>query len=232
MTMQWRAALYLSLCCGVAMTTLAADLDAGLDAVRRKDYEAAFAEFRPLAEQGEADAQVNLGNLFMRGWGVKQDYATAFDWYQKAANQNHPIAQGKLGMLHYYGLGTVQDSEAAAKWFRLAADHGVSAAQSVLGNLYAQGDGVTKDLVQAFFWLTLAFEFGDQDALRVRGEIAPQMTPGEIGEALGKVDEWNRDRGIPDPGSAPEPAAAAAEPPTEAPATRSKAAAQAVRKRH
>jgi hypothetical protein len=203
--MPWRAVLGVSLWCGVAFSALAADLDAGLDAVRRKDYEAAFAEFRPLAEQGEADAQVNLGNLFMRGWGVKQDYATAFDWYQKAANQNHPIAQGKLGMLHYYGLGTVQDSEAAAKWFRLAADRGVSAAQAVLGNLYAQGDGVTKDPVQAFFWLTLAFEFGSRDALRLRGEIAPQMSPGEISEALRKVEEWNRERAIPDPGGGAEP---------------------------
>ena len=232
MTMPWRAVLSVSLWCGVACSTLAADLDAGLDAVRRKDYEAAFAEFRPLAEQGEADAQVNLGNLFMRGWGVKQDYATAFDWYQKAANQNHPIAQGKLGMLHYYGLGTVQDSEAAAKWFRLAADRGVSAAQAVLGNLYAQGDGVTKDPVQAFFWLTLAFEFGSRDALRVRGELAPQMSPGEISEALGKVNDWNRERGIPDPGSTPEPAVAAAEPPAETPAAPVKVKPRSARKRH
>lgn len=184
----------------LAVQVAVADLEAGLDAVRRKDYASAFAEFRPLAEKGDAEAQVDLGNLFMRGWGVRQDYATAFDWYQKAAEQNNPIAQSKLGMLHYYGLGTVQDSEAAAKWFRRAADQGVSAAQSVLGNLYAQGDGVVKDRVQAFFWLTLAFEFGDMDATRVREQLAEEMTPGEIGEALAKVDAWNRERGIPDPG--------------------------------
>jgi TPR repeat protein len=172
----------------------------GLDAVRRKDYAAAFAEFRPLAEKGDPDAQVDLGNLFMRGLGVHQDYGTAFDWYQKAANQNHPIAQSKLGMLHYYGLGTIQDSEAAAKWFRRAADQGVSAAQSVLGTLYAQGDGVVKDPVQAFFWLTLAFEFGDAEATRVREQLTAEMSPGEINEALAKVDAWNRERGIPDPG--------------------------------
>jgi TPR repeat protein len=175
-----------------------ADLEAGLDAVRRKDYSAAFTEFRPLAEKGEADAQVDLGNLFMRGWGVHQDYGAAFDWYQKAANQNHPIAQSKLGMLHYYGLGTIKDSKAAAKWFRRAADQGVSAAQSVLGNLYAQGDGVPKDLVQAFFWLTLAFEFGDTEATRVREQLTAEMTPGEIAEALAKVEDWNRERGIPE----------------------------------
>jgi len=187
----------------------AADLDVGLDAVRRRDFNAAFAEFRPLAEQGDASAQVNLGNLFMRGWGVRQDYASAFDWYQKAADQNHAIAQSKLGMLNFYGLGTIKDSESAAKWFRRAADQGVAAAQSALGNLYAQGDGVPKDPVQAFFWLTLAFEFGDADALRVREELAPLMTPGEIGEALAKVEEWNRERGIPDPGGTLEPAPAA-----------------------
>ena len=197
----------LGVCCILSMgligVTAAADLEFGLDAVRRKDFAGALLEFRPLAEQGDADAQVNLGNLFMRGWGVGQDYAAAFDWYQKAADQNHPIAQSKLGMLHYYGLGTFKDSEAAAKWFRRAADQGVSAAQAVLGTLYAQGEGVPKDPIQAFFWLTLAFEFGDEEAPRVREELAGQMSPGEISEALTKVDEWNRERGIPDPGGVP-----------------------------
>lgn len=177
------------------------DIGAGLDAIERKDYAAARLEFEMLAEKGVADAQVNLGNLYMRGWGVQQDYAAAFDWYRKAAAQNNRLAQGKLGILHYYGLGTVQDTAEAARWFEKAADQGDPSAQTTLGLLFANGDGVPRNAVKAYFWLTLAFEFGDASASDVRLQLASDMNPGEIAEALARVDEWKRERQIPDPGA-------------------------------
>lgn len=187
----------------LSVNSVRADLDAGLDAVRRKDYAAARVEFEILAEKGDADGQVNLGNLYMKGWGIGQDYATAYDWYRKAAEQNHRIAQGKLGVLHYYGLGTVKDAAEAAKWFELAADQGDPSAQSALGALYAQGEGVSRNLVKAYFWLTLAFEFGDTQVSELRVQLAEEMTPGEMAESLAKVEAWKRDKSIPDPGGAP-----------------------------
>ncbi len=195
-----------------------ADLDAGLEAVQRKDYAAARVEFEILAEKGDPDAQVNLGNLYMKGWGVAQDYAAAYDWYRKAADQNSRIAQSKLGVLHYYGLGTVKDGTEAARWFEMAADRGDPSAQAALGTLYAQGDGVSRNLVKAYFWLTLAFEFGDTGVSALRVQLAEEMTPGEMSESLTKVEEWKRDKSIPDAGEAPpEPAAETAPPPRASP---------------
>lgn len=178
------------------------DMGAGLDAIERKDYAAARLEFELLAEKGVADAQVNLGNLYMRGWGVQQDYAAAFDWYRRAAAQNNSFAQSKLGILHYYGLGTVQDPAEAARWFEKAADQGDAHAQTTLGLLFANGDGVPRNPVKAYFWLTLGFEFGDASAHEERLQLASDMNPGEIAEALSRVDEWKRERQIPDPGAA------------------------------
>ncbi len=177
------------------------DIGAGLDAIERKDYATARIEFETLAEKGVADAQVNLGNLYMRGWGVQQDYAAAFDWYRRAAAQNNRLAQGKLGILHYYGLGTVQDTAEAARWFEKAADQGDPSAQTTLGLLFANGDGVPRNPVKAYFWLTLAFEFGDASASELRLQLASDMNPGEIAEALARVDEWKHERQIPDPGA-------------------------------
>lgn len=193
----------LSLGIGLAAATTRADLAAGLDAVERRDYAAARVEFEMPAQKGDPDAQVNLGNLYMRGWGVPQDYAAAFDWYRKAAEQNSRLAQGKLGVLHYYGLGTVKDSSEAARWFERAADQGDANAQSTLGTLYAQGDGVSRNLIKAYFWLTLGFEFGDTAANALRQQLAEEMTPGEISDALGRIDEWKRERAIPDAGGEP-----------------------------
>ncbi len=200
MTTRWIAAF---LVCSVVLPTARADLDAGLDLVQRKEYAAARVEFEILAEKGDPDGQVNLGNLYMKGWGVIQDYAAAYDWYRKAAEQNSRIAQAKLGILHYYGLGTVKDSAEAAKWFEKAADQGDPSAETVLGMLYAQGDGVARNLVRAYVWLTLAFEFGDPSGTDLRSQLAEEMTPGEMAEALARVEEWKRERGIPDPGADP-----------------------------
>lgn len=180
-----------------------ADLDAGLDAVSRKDYSAALVEFQILAEKGDPAGQVNLGNLYMKGWGVRQDYAAAYDWYRKAAENHNRIAESKLGVLHYYGLGTVKDSTEAAKWFEKGADQGDPSAQSALGVLYAQGDGLPRNLVLAFFWLTLAFEFGDEGTRDLRAQLAEEMNPGEMAQALSKVEEWKHERDIPDAGAAP-----------------------------
>lgn len=197
---------YLGFACVLGLWPLHAvyaDLDAGLEAVRRKDYPAARVEFEILAEKGDPDGQVNLGNLYMKGWGVAQDYAAAYDWFRKAAEQNSRIAQSKLGVLHYYGLGTVKDSAEAAKWFEMAADRGDPNAQSALGTLYAEGDGVSRNLVKAYFWLTLAFEFGDTGVSELRMQLAEEMTPGEMAESLTRVEEWKRDKSIPDAGGAP-----------------------------
>ena len=62
-----------------------AGFDEGLAAYGRGDYETALREWRPLAEQGLAVAQFNLGLMYDEGQGVPQDYAEAVKWYRKAA---------------------------------------------------------------------------------------------------------------------------------------------------
>ena len=65
---------------------LAQDYEAGLAAYDAGDYEAALAEWRPLAEQGNAAAQNNLGAKYDKGEGVLQDYATAHMWFNLAGS--------------------------------------------------------------------------------------------------------------------------------------------------
>ncbi len=49
----------------------------GLDAYQRGDYETALRELEPLAEQGNPDAQYNLGWMYYQGEGTAQDYVYA-----------------------------------------------------------------------------------------------------------------------------------------------------------
>ncbi len=62
------------------MATARADFQEGNAAFRRGDYATALRELRPLAEQGDADAQFSLGLMYTKGQGVPQDYTVALKW--------------------------------------------------------------------------------------------------------------------------------------------------------
>ena len=48
------------------------------------DYATAASLWRPLADQGDAMAQTNLGILYAKGQGVKQDFVRAYMWLSLA----------------------------------------------------------------------------------------------------------------------------------------------------
>ena len=95
--------------------------DEGVVAYKRGDYATALKEFRPLAAQGNADAQAELGFIYHIGLGVAQDYAKAVKWYRKAAEQGNVNAQTSLGVMYLNGYGTTQDYVQAHLWSNLAA---------------------------------------------------------------------------------------------------------------
>ena len=68
-----------------AVNASAQDFDKGFAAYQSGDWATALREWTPLAEQGRADAQYNLGLIYDKGWGVPQDYKAAVKWYRLAA---------------------------------------------------------------------------------------------------------------------------------------------------
>ena len=62
----------------------------------RGDYATALQLFRPLADQGNAGAQFNLGVMYAKDQGVPQNYAEAVRWYRLAADQGDANAQNNL----------------------------------------------------------------------------------------------------------------------------------------
>jgi uncharacterized protein len=115
--------------------------DAGA-AYKKGDYATALRLIRPLAEKGDADAQVNLGVMYANGRGVPQDYAAAVSWYRKEAAQGDAQGQTELGLMYHLGRGVPQDYAAAVSWYGKAAEQGVASAQFLLGSMYFQGQGV------------------------------------------------------------------------------------------
>ncbi len=116
-----RGVFVLVLALALPAPVLAADFQAGLDAAGRGDYVTALKEWRPLAEQGDSDAQYNLGVLYDKAYGVPQDFAEAAKWYRLAAEQEHAYAQRSLGLRYAVGKGVTEDYVQAHMWLHLAA---------------------------------------------------------------------------------------------------------------
>jgi TPR repeat protein len=102
----------------------AADFQKGVTAYESGDYATALREWTPLAEQGYASAQTNLGVMYDNGRGVLQDYKTAVKWYRLAAKQGYAPAQYNLGNMYAKGEGVPQNYKTAVKWYRLAGKQG------------------------------------------------------------------------------------------------------------
>ena len=68
------------------------DLQDGLEAVQRQDYKTAYKLWLPLAEQGNASAQVNLGVFYATGQGVPQDYVLAHMWFNLSGSNGYKDA--------------------------------------------------------------------------------------------------------------------------------------------
>ncbi len=108
----------------LAAPVLAGPMEDGMAAYDREDYATALRLWRPLAEQGHATAQYNLGIIYEKGHGVPQDYAEAVKWSRKAAEQGHAQAQSILGLSYAEGEGVPQDYVMAHMWVNLSAAQG------------------------------------------------------------------------------------------------------------
>ncbi len=172
--------IVLSLCSSVAIADNLAD---GTKALEKGNYAQAMELLRPLAVQGNAQAQLLVGSMYSIGTGVTQDYQKALKWFLLAAAQNDTGAQYNLGDMYEMGNGVTQDYQEALKWYRLAAEQGSAVAQYSLGSMYASGNGVAKDQVRSLMWLTLSAGNGLEEAKEWQATTAKTMTPSQIANA-------------------------------------------------
>jgi len=166
----------------VAISASAGPFEDAFAANARGDYATALRLYRSRADQGDADAQVFLGDMYCEGRGVPQNYAEALTWFRKAADRGNALAQVRLGFAFESGHGVPRNDAEALKWYRKAGDQGDAFAQFLLGRKYHQGQGVPKNYVEAVNWLRKA---ADQDqgnafaqiylgSMYLKGEGVPQ----------------------------------------------------------
>lgn len=150
----------------------------------------AFPWFKKAAELGNAQAQVELAELYDAGDGVVKDTEKAIEWYEKAASQGHDEAQLALG-LHY--SEDLDDNKTAIEYFQKAAGQGNATAQYRLGLLYLGDTGVTADKTKAWLYFSLAAN-RVPEAAQARDVLELEMSNVQLKQATLQLKQWQSSR--------------------------------------
>lgn len=104
----------------IAAQTVAATPDAVSAAMDSGDYEAARELLKPLAIEGDAEAQYTLGMLYLDGHGGAEKESTGVHWLTLSARQHYHKAANELGKMYASGRGVPMDQELSQKWYSYA----------------------------------------------------------------------------------------------------------------
>ena len=143
---------------------LAGAFEDGEAVYERGDIAGAIRLWRPLAEQGNAEAQVRLAEFYFTGFGVAMDRTEGLMWYRKASELGNARAQSQLAYIYWSGTGLQKDPAMAVNWWRKAADQNDSGAMLNLGKALKTGVGVPQDDVEAARWFMKASKAGTVEA--------------------------------------------------------------------
>lgn len=138
-----------------------------------KNYIKAAAWCTLAAEQGNADGQYLLANLYEQGKGVSQDYSKAFELYKKAAEQGHESAKLNLARFYAEGKGHAKNLYKAIEIYKEVSLNGSGEAQYLLGGLYfneMEGKEAVKWLTkaadknnkEAYYLIAIIYDFGKE----------------------------------------------------------------------
>jgi len=137
----------------------------------QRDYVRALQLLAPLAEGGDAVAQLKLGIIFSRGKVSSSDHVAALRWFTKAAENGQAEAQFELGRMYRDGLGARVDGKLAVYWLERAAERGTPHAINALGELYLGHQGVPQDFAVARRWFLRGAQIGNSASMYSLGVL-------------------------------------------------------------
>lgn len=142
----------------------------GLRWYQQGQYDIAKKMWKPLAENGDCDAEYALGLLYFNGLSVRKNRDTAIEWWSRAAEQAQPQALNSLGVVYSYERVPYTTLDCK------------------------KGCGEAKNLQEAYKWFGLAVEYGPSREIKFAQKsldrISSQMTETQINEAKIKIDGW------------------------------------------
>ena len=115
-----------------------------------------FLSLKKQAKAGDRVSQLQLGNRYLKGDGIKQDYEKAFSWFQKSAEQDLAPALFVMGECYFHGVGIEKNREKAISYYTQAAEHNFRQAEFVLGHIYGKEVFGHFDAQKSIYWFERA----------------------------------------------------------------------------
>jgi localization factor PodJL len=119
-----------------------------------------FATVYSTALAGNSRAQLQVGLVYLNGYGVAEDDTRAGHWLEAAAMSGEPVAQYWLATLFEHGKGESADPAEAIRWYEAAALQGNLKAMYKLAVSYAEGWGTRQNYAESARWFSRAAELG------------------------------------------------------------------------
>lgn len=123
------------------------------------------------AEKGNAEAQIELGNRYYKGYGVVRNYEKSFYWTKKSAEQGLSDAQYALAIFYGAGTGVPKDLQKALYWLEKSASQENMYAQFQLGGMYFFGEGVVANKKKGAAWIKKSMDNGNDEAKKKWNEM-------------------------------------------------------------
>lgn len=129
-------------------------------------FESAIRLYLVAAKNGDSGSQLNLGNLYDAGIGVRRSRESALYWYKRAYRRGSASAANNIGVL----LRNDKKPRQALKWFQKAVRLGDVEAHLEIAEHYLRNDG---NALKAIFHLekvcnsNLVTEAGAEKAVRL-----------------------------------------------------------------
>jgi hypothetical protein len=159
------------------------------------DWPKAVKLFTSAADKGVAEAQYNLGLLYVEGKAVERSLVTAGTLFAKAASQGLPDAALDYGVMVYRGEGVQKDEKVGAQWLLIAANRGNVIAQNRVARIIASGKGLDTNPVEAVKWHLLATAGGRSDVWL--DDFMKQLTPAQMQDAQSRAASFEPEKYVP-----------------------------------
>jgi TPR repeat protein len=177
-----KTALALTIFAGLCTSAWAGAFEDGSAAYRAQNYARAMQLWQPLAATN-AEAQNNIGIMYMDGKGVRQNTTEALRWIARSAANGSSSGQNNLGGLYRDGKGVARDFNKAFAFFAASAAQGNAGGQLNLGLMYGMGQGTQVDNIRAYMWLDIAAAQGLQKAAYYREAARSRMAAADLNTA-------------------------------------------------
>lgn len=148
-----------------------------------KDFMSAKKIWESLSDSN-ADAMVNLGSMYVKGFGMVKNIHKAYDLFDKAASFGHETASYYLGGMYENGIGVSANPTDAIRHYTVAAQAGIPTAQLKLGILLRN-----EDIKNSMMWMIKAAHAGEAQAHSLLTYVSNQTQESDINVAFRNMDD-------------------------------------------